>query len=476
MFSLIFALSCLRLGWCLYEEEVQINRLKSDLVNSALIFKFNEDISKDSALYLNPLYQLLSDNYVSRLELSVSQGFWRSDLFGQAIHPNQVSGVQIVASFEDVEESDSYWRRLVSQLNGMLCTAVLSVGETLYAKPILPSVYYGNNTKLYYGAFTGDRICTENIDSFKKLLPCQNTGFTRLLGSPKYLYETKFTSASIIVNRQDKQWSGDVRFSFLKSIASKNIKFSNIFGSTLTTTCYFSDTSRITIDGDSKLISNFDVNATNRDWKVELAGSKYSEEPSLRLYGFTRFKGLLTGRFVATLKSNDVHGVLYTHLIPWEISVWFSTITVTCDGKDVESVIRPTPAFPRKSPTLIEIKFVISSGSICQVSYEFEKSFLYMNEYPPDANHGITVPGAIVTLLSSPETKYYSEPTVITLPSPDVTMPYNVVCFIGTMGALIFQIIFTFTTQYQTIIKPGPSKPKKLVINIKEKISRLLKH
>ncbi|CAD5215388.1 unnamed protein product [Bursaphelenchus okinawaensis] len=467
----IFLLSTI---YGLYEEFVEIDRVKLNLVNTALRFKFEGSV-KNSALYLNPLYQLAADNHVVHLELSTSQGFWRSDLFGPAKYSNFVSGVQIIASFEDGYESNFHWKRLVSQLNGLLCTAVLSIGGVLHAKPTLSTQYWSRNqSNLFYGAFTGDGICTENIDSFKKLLPCQNSGFTRLLGSPKYLYETKFTTAGISVDRIDGNWHGEVLFSFLMPIGGRGTKFSSIFGSTLSSTCPVADNSYITVDGESKSVKNNELNATNRDWNVKF-GQVSSKEADLRFFSFTRYKNLLSGSFCSVVKSKTDKKVLYTHLIPWEISVWFSSISVKCGNQAIDAKIRSTPAVLRKSPTLIEIEFEVKAHLNCQVSFEFEKSFLYANEYPPDSNHGITVSGAVLTLTDSPSTRYYAEPTVITLPSPDVTMPYNVVCFIGTFGALIFQIVFTFTTQYQTIIKPGPSRIRKLIGRIKETINKAIK-
>jgi phosphatidylinositol glycan class T len=113
------------------------------------------------------------------------------------------------------------------------------------------------------------------------------------------------------------------------------------------------------------------------------------------------------------------------------------------------------------------MSFNIPPQATCEVSYEFQKNFLHFTEYPPDASNGIHAPGPVLTLIPSIESqlqvtysfipinvfrrgskvRIYGEPSIVLLPTPDFSMPFNVICFVCTIVALIFQRFLTFTTQ-----------------------------
>ena len=89
------------------------------------------------------------------------------------------------------------------------------------------------------------------------------------------------------------------------------------------------------------------------------------------------------------------------------------------------------------------------------ISFQFELSILRWVEYPPDANHGFYVGSASITaripdnknvtrlapedstlsyaIWGNPPTlsdviTIYTETLLVTLPTPDFSMPYNVIC------------------------------------------------
>ena len=101
-----------------------------------------------------------------------------------------------------------------------------------------------------------------------------------------------------------------------------------------------------------------------------------------------------------------------------------------------------------------------------RVSVNFEKAFLRLNEFPPDANRGFDLPSALVSLpppkvlifdrniegkpaLASPlldamerlrgggsERVYVGGP-LLTLPTPDFSMPFNVITMVCTALSLL---------------------------------------
>lgn len=131
--------------------------------------------------------------------------------------------------------------------------------------------------------------------------------------------------------------------------------------------------------------------------------------------------------------------------------------------------IRLVPAEDRSSPGTIEFHIVLPSLSTFSFSVQFEKAFLHWTEHPSDANRGFDIGSSVVTLIlpsdnssffngfewspvlfpSASERNYslnlriYTENLLVNLPTPDFSMPYNVITLTGTVFALFFGSIFT---------------------------------
>ena len=103
--------------------------------------------------------------------------------------------------------------------------------------------------------------------------------------------------------------------------------------------------------------------------------------------------------------------------------------------------------------------FEIPAKSSVEISIEFEKSILKWLEYPPDANKGFYVNSALITTLLPEKSNFtgitrmassyeetfsqnfqsqvvvqlYTESLLVNLPTPDFSMPYNVICLTCTV-------------------------------------------
>jgi phosphatidylinositol glycan class T len=81
------------------------------------------------------------------------------------------------------------------------------------------------------------------------------------------------------------------------------------------------------------------------------------------------------------------------------------------------------------------------------LTYDFEKAILRYTEYPPDANRGFDVAPAVLRILSpqpADQKGIYLRTTslLLPLPTPDFSMPYNVIILTSTVMALGFGNIF----------------------------------
>jgi phosphatidylinositol glycan class T len=132
---------------------------------------------------------------------------------------------------------------------------------------------------------------------------------------------------------------------------------------------------------------------------------------------------------------------------------------------------------------------VIKTKQSILISFEFEMAFLKWNEFPPDPNHGFYIPSAVVSTLLPSKTKsnyilrslnsfslnqrysvnlnqsswslfhfslssssdgfvrLYSESLLVNLPTPDFSMPFNVICLGCTAVALAFGGLHNLTTK-----------------------------
>ncbi|KAI0138964.1 Gpi16 subunit, GPI transamidase component [Hypoxylon sp. NC0597] len=144
---------------------------------------------------------------------------------------------------------------------------------------------------------------------------------------------------------------------------------------------------------------------------------------------------------------------VYMESLPWFMRIYLHTLRAQIEGasgseKDVIEEIYYRPALDRVRGTQLELRMRIPPASTVFLTYDFEKSILRYTEYPPDANRGFDVAAAIITILpsESPNAPLARQKTsnlrtttlLLSLPTPDFSMPYNVIIFTSTAIALAF--------------------------------------
>ena len=107
------------------------------------------------------------------------------------------------------------------------------------------------------------------------------------------------------------------------------------------------------------------------------------------------------------------------------------------------------------------------------LTYDFEKSILRYTEYPPDANRGFDVAAAVVTILGEGGKRYALRTTSLlcSLPTPDFSMPYNVIIFTSTAIALAFGGMFNILVRRFVAADEGPEMT---LTTVKGKVVRLV--
>ncbi|OJK02640.1 hypothetical protein ASPACDRAFT_75777 [Aspergillus aculeatus ATCC 16872] len=157
---------------------------------------------------------------------------------------------------------------------------------------------------------------------------------------------------------------------------------------------------------------------------------------------------------------SDTHPVdfIYFETLPWFLRPYVHTLQATITGRDglrrqvpASQFIKETfyrPAIDRERGTQLELALSVPAASTVTLTYDFEKAILRYTEYPPDANRGFNVAPAVIKL-SPADGGGASHPIYIRttslllpLPTPDFSMPYNVIILTSTVIALAFGSIF----------------------------------
>lgn len=132
---------------------------------------------------------------------------------------------------------------------------------------------------------------------------------------------------------------------------------------------------------------------------------------------------------------------VYMESLPWFMKLYLHTLKAKINGLD-EDVIKEMyyrPALDRKRGTQLEVRILIPASSTVVLTYDFEKAILRYTEYPPDANRGFDIAPAVITI---GDVAIRTTSLLLPLPTPDFSMPYNVIILTSTVMALSFGFVF----------------------------------
>ncbi|KAK1135762.1 hypothetical protein K0M31_000338 [Melipona bicolor] len=188
--------------------------------------------------------------------------------------------------------------------------------------------------------------------------------------------------------------------------------------------------------------------------------------------------------------------IILLESIPWYLPVYLHSVTITCGTKNIIPLAqRYLPGKERKSPYYLEFILRLPPQSVTKFSIEMDYSFLKWQEYPPDANHGFYMGPAIITALLPIARNYTALPLdgstitssfnasregylvqlrteslLISLPTPDFSMPYNVICLACTAVALAFGPLHNISTKRLVLKRVEMDWKEKLLSFLMKKI------
>ena len=172
--------------------------------------------------------------------------------------------------------------------------------------------------------------------------------------------------------------------------------------------------------------------------------------------------------------------VVYLESLPWFLRPYMHTLDV--NGATVEKMYY-TPAVDRQKGTHLELLLHVPAHTTVDLTYDFEKAILRYTEYPPDANRGFDIAPAIIRVMPTPgfantQGSYLRTTSLLLpLPTPDFSMPYNVIILTSTVIALGFGSIFNLLIRRFVLAHEVPPSPlterlKQVLQRVKNMIGR----
>jgi phosphatidylinositol glycan class T len=185
--------------------------------------------------------------------------------------------------------------------------------------------------------------------------------------------------------------------------------------------------------------------------------------------------------------------VVYLESLPWYMKPFLHTLKASVFASDdvassVRDPIQETyykPGLDRHRGTHLELTLSIPARSTVILTYQLQKTLLRYTEYPPDANRGFDIPAAVIRILSPPSsprsedsiisasrgTYIRTTPLLLMLPTPDFSMPYNVIILTSTVMALGFGGFFNMAVRRMVGRDEVPPSPAQLAfLRLKNKL------
>lgn len=382
--------------------------------------------------------------------------------------------------------------------------AVSGLGLLLNPLKLFDSDYYSMQVEYHQDLATGEKKLTQRIDVVFDLLRgieerylsnwSLSQIFDRIVSHPNpiedncHIYLHMKDDLIKYASKISKQWDNQYLESILSTIYSKSIqndykqedndervKFLNQIFS-------INPASDSILFFENEVVYKFNLMDQERliqDLKFKWINNKLhaplinSDHDTVSAHRYQAGYGQLEGGLTVTIENHESEDVLirYFDAIPWMFRIYFHTLEFLVNdsillepySKDFD-FFSLKPSIGKTTPSEIEFALRLPPNSKIMIKIQFDKVFLNVHQHPPDGNRGFDLASSIVTYCnlksdfncnyqslsifnSNPKNRIYTESLLITLPTPDFSMPYNVIMLTSTIIALFFGSLFNVLTQ-----------------------------
>ncbi|RHY32971.1 hypothetical protein DYB32_002065 [Aphanomyces invadans] len=369
-------------------------------------------------------------------------------------------------------EDPALWTGLTQQLAGLFSASLNKMdATTVIAKNISSPV-----AQQLDGVLSREELCTENISPWLKLLPCRTHAGLGAWIRPVALLDADFLSLALHIVNDSARGTLHLHQSItaVRRVEEPSWSLQSVLGlpsSISTPVCPLVHSSAVVTDlafahssATPSLASTAGTDPSTHRVSFSTAaataatpwlrrGSNSAVERAISWRGVSGHR-YLTGygqvRGGVGLRLTNHHltktlRVRYHESIPWYMRVYFSSVRLQVNGQEVDILAMPSfrinvpPAIGGLQPPF-ELEFVVDLApqSAVVMAYSFDKTFLPMGLHPPDSNRGFDVPAASWSVDNA---TYYTESLLVPLPTPDFSMPYNVIVLTSTVVGMSIAIV-----------------------------------
>ncbi|KAH8409047.1 hypothetical protein KR009_005823 [Drosophila setifemur] len=229
--------------------------------------------------------------------------------------------------------------------------------------------------------------------------------------------------------------------------------------------------------------------------------------PPVTAHRYILGNGQERGRIATEITNNHYEAlpILVQESIPWYVHAYLHTLKVRQKPQSLNEygkqrlffkLLHYKPGKQRELPSHMELGFTLPAKTSALITIDVDYLLLKWLEYPPDANHGHYIGAAIVASQLPMGRNYtalppeghlfehsfnasrpsyvlslHTEALIVSLPTPDFSMPYNVICLACTVVALAFGPIHSVATK-MIVVGREASAPKNFLKKLLAKVFR----
>ncbi|GAA5799969.1 hypothetical protein HPULCUR_005390 [Helicostylum pulchrum] len=460
----------------------------------------------DYGLYPKAIGEILQSYKVHEMHLTFTQGRWNYEEWGYPPTLSAGTGVELWAWMKDSNNIDEHWKSLTNTLSGLFCASLNFIDQTLTTEPRLSFKADSNSTdkRLRYGALPHENVCTENLTPWIKLLPCKAKSGIAVLLNPHRIYNSNFHSMaihakSICVDEACTERELELEQTItsvmdpVRDTSRRDWSLEAVFDRQLKNACPVAKESKVSVDlmnagTDYELkpattvqdnVAVYKLSKSKEPLDIRMTWNEpsfqYPLEPVQPMIYAERYftgYGQERGGLKITIRNRNKSSampVIYYDSIPWYLKLYLHTLKVNVIGNnsvnndDIIQEMYYQPAIDRGRPSMIECQLLLPADSVTTISMDFEKVFLKYTEHRPDANRGFDVGSAVLTtwiptnnnglIVYGEAQRIYTDTLLVSLPTPDFSMPYNVITLTCTVIALFFGSIFNLLIRNFTVVE-----------------------
>ncbi|CAI5745820.1 unnamed protein product [Peronospora destructor] len=473
-------------------------------------FSVDENSQPNNGVSLFPtvLRQILEKHDAESFHLTFSVGRYADWRYGSAQSVNGFGfthapfGTRLQVVLRGNTEAQQRWRGITSELGGIFSASLSQMNEAVMTELLssstpqelgaFPMTNADSAHVFLHGSLAREELCTENLTPWLKMLPCREMSGLGSLIDPINVLSGEYLSLSLFAMKSsDGRWILRQHLTTVQSFSEHNkecwslgsLFYANGEPSTDISACPLAEESVIQTEGmESPNVATTDLREKPvslftpwfKDWEsamneASLKDSYKAQQDVVSVHRFATGYGQLRGGIAVQLKNNhpscDMH-VTYYDVIPWYLRIYFHTFQATAGGNELKAqeLIQSfefVPAELRSQPNQLRLTAFLPANHTLVFSLEMEKVFLRLSEHPPDANRGFDISSGVATFKVDSicgkdigslffTTTLYTEPLLVPLPTPDFSMPYNVITMTSTVVA------FFVGTMLNALLRKAP--------------------